>query len=359
MKLTKTKQSAFTLVELLVVIAIIGILIGMLLPAVQQVREAARRTSCLNNIKQCGQATHNYEAALGHFPSAGDCSDSYWNLLEQREPCFGIENMGWTWQILNYMEGNNLVNSRQSQGVWEEVADGRKAAAEVGHDAYICPSRGRRVTIKAQHLFPVVQNDYAGCIAAWADEDGFHPFHGFQFWPGTPNVKREEQFTWRGLIAKGRHFSNAQCDSISEYTKIGMRDALDGTSNTILYMEKAVNGRFYDFVETTPYEDWWESGVFHNADYSTMRLATLGAPGGWWAGSEEVPLLNDSQQRPDSWVQSSGRTRELGFGSAHPGVTNAVFGDGSVRPVRNTVQTIVVNRLARRADGDPIDFNEL
>ena len=355
----KANRAAFTLVELLVVIAIIGILIGMLLPAVQQVREAARRSACQNNMRQIGLAAMNYESALGSFPNAGDCSDSYWNLQEQRQPCFGKENMGWSWQILDYIEGNNLANVRPTRGVWEEVPDGEKAAAEVGIEALICPSRGRRVTIKAQHLFPVVQNDYAGCIAAWADEDGFHPFHGFQFTPGTPDVSREEQFTWRGLIVKGRHFSNPDCDTIAEYNKIGTRDAFDGLSNTILFMEKAVNARFYDFVETTPYEDWWESGMFHNADYSTMRLATLGAPGGWWAGSEPVPLLNDSQPRPDSWVQSSGRTREIGFGSAHPGVTNSVFGDGSVRSVRNSVQTIIVNRLARRADGDTIDFDEL
>ena len=95
--------------------------------------------------------------------------------------------------------------------------------------------------------------------------------------------------------------------------------------------------------------------MFHNADYSTMRLATLGAPGGWWAGSDEVGLLGDGDPRPESWVQSSGRTRELGFGSAHPGVTNAVFGDGSVRGVRNTVEIFLVNRLGKRDDGETVD----
>lgn len=363
MKPNVAKTRGFTLVELLVVIAIIGILIGMLLPAVQQVREAARRTSCQNNIRQLGLAALNYESAFGNFPTAGGCSDSYWNEEEQNVPCFNIENMGWTWQILEYMEGNNLVNRRPTWGVWLNVPTGQTAAAEVGSESMICPSRGRRITVKAQHLFPVVQNDYAGVIAAWTDEEGFHPFHGFKFDQGGPaNVSNEEKFTWRGLIAKGRHVrvdGSGGCESLQKYKRIGIRDALDGTSNTILFMEKAVNAQFYNFVESSPWTDWWESGMFHGADYSTMRMATLGAPGGWWAGSEEVPLLGDSEQRPDQWVQSTGRTRELGFGSPHPGVTNSVFGDGSVRGVRNTVQTIIVNRLGRRADGETVDLNEL
>ena len=219
------------------------------------------------------------------------------------------------------------------------------------------------MTVKAQHLFPVVQNDYAGVIAAWADENGFHPFHGFRFDQNGPaNVSNEEMFTWRGLISKGRHVVfQSDCAELQKYKRIGMRDALDGTSNTLLYMEKAVNGQFYNFVETSNDTDWWESGMFHNADYSTMRMVSLAPQAGWTGSDTEIGLLDDSAERPESWIGSHPqmRTRELGFGSAHPGVTNAALGDGSVTSVSNGADLLTLIRLGRRDDGQIANTEDL
>jgi hypothetical protein len=310
-------------------------------------------------LRNQGLACLNFESTFQRFPSAGSQSDSYWNAAFERGPLHGFENLGWTYQILPYMEGQNLFDQRTSVGPFARTPAGGEAMVVIGNENFRCPSRGERVTIIG--IDPYFQTDYAGVIGPWTDENGFNSDHGLAFWLGGANTSNEQDYVWTGIISKSGHSSGDQVeDGGVKYKEIRVADVQDGLSNTILLMEKAVNGQFYNYIETAPFSDWWESGMFHNADYSSLRILTLAAPSnGYWAGGEPIGLLSDSAQRPAIWAQSSGRTREMGFGSAHPGVTNSVAGDGSVQAISNTADLLLLINLGRRSDGEAVGFDDI
>jgi prepilin-type N-terminal cleavage/methylation domain-containing protein len=359
----RQSRDAFTLVELLVVIAIIGILVGLLLPAVQAAREAARRMSCQNNLKQIGLACHNFESANKHFPTAGDCGDSLWDPNLANAPRHGFENASWLVQILPFMEQGNLVQLRTTSGWF----NGLPAMVETPVPTYTCPSRGPRFCTRQGFDVPFFLNDYAGVAGAWADDQQVYPEWGLHYsnWGGPENSTKYQQ-TWSGIIAKGGHARTQGVSNpeITKFGKIGFGQITDGASNTLLVMEKAVNIRSGGNFSTSRWGDWWEFGYLHPADWSTMRLATNVYPSDPWGGWRDVEyaLWSDTQARPQRLIteaaSNGGRTREMGFGSAHNGVTNAVLGDGSVRSVSNSVRPHLLDKLGKRADGLVINTSE-
>ncbi|MEL7498470.1 MAG: DUF1559 domain-containing protein [Planctomycetota bacterium] len=336
-------QRGFTLVELLVVIAIIGILIGMLLPAVQQVREAARRTTCLNNLRQIGLAALNHESAHMHFPTAGGQSNAFWDTGEELRQLHGHENLGWIYQILPYMEQNNLYEQRKNDG----YLGGAAPLIETSVESLNCPSRGQRFINMGS--YPLAVSDYAGVMGSWNEPD----WNGFTWQHYMDPAPNEVQAVWTGIIAKGGHYE-INADRTFAMPKVGFGAIRDGSSNTIMMMEKSVNSRNYELVNLADgVWVWWEIwGQYSGADWGTMRMiAPPNAADGTTGTNPTVPLVSDTHTRQGWQFMSANTTQELGFGSAHPQATNAVFGDGSTRPVNNNVDVYILQAAGDRADG--------
>jgi prepilin-type N-terminal cleavage/methylation domain-containing protein/prepilin-type processing-associated H-X9-DG protein len=299
----RVRRTAFTLIELLVVIAIIAILIGLLLPAVQKVREAAARSKCQNNLKQIGLAFQAYHDVTGFIPTAGNDGGAGHN------PAVNRPDFGWTYEILPYVEQKALYD-RPGDSTYSA---GPPAAQSAGTNdtlmratpiaVYGCPTRGGPRVISGS-----AKSDYAG--------------NG-----GTNPNTAAKTCTGPVVLARGSQVS-AQPGVISLY------HVADGTSNTIFVAEKFVNA-----ASTCCYdnESWAGPGV----DGDIMR----GSPA---VGTSWMTPLQDFK---------SSASDDYHFGSAHPTGMNAAFGDGSVRVITYSVDPVQFMRACHKSDGGVLSLD--
>ena len=316
----RKERAGFTLVELLVVIAIIGILIALLLPAVQAAREAARRSQCSNNLKQIGLALHNHLDTYKVFPTGGTYPwPGNTNIGEWRDAsgkALGPDKQacGWMFQILPWMEKANvhkLTDINAVRATWI--------------NNYSCPSRSgpRRWNNN-------VLNDYAGVVPGNdLFQDGDHFI--------LPNNK-----SYDGVIVR----TNARWDSAAPggYSTASSTDPVsvipDGASNTIVVGEKRV--RISEYQSGQWYEDCgWADGW----DPDVLRLTGFGQEHTGYGPD----LSNIDGDDADTTADDDPGYH---FGAPHPGGAQFCVGDGSVRLISYTIDRQVFDRLGNRRDGN-------
>ncbi|EDL61911.1 DUF1559 domain-containing protein [Gimesia maris] len=304
-------RNGFTLIELLVVIAIIAILIALLLPAVQQAREAARRTQCKNNLKQIGLAFHNFHDVHDQLPNgARDGAGSSFAC------CNATEREGWSWlyHILPYMEQSNVYDlGTDDDPVGTYPLVGRK-----GIKAYYCPSRRGPKSYSGYY-----RSDYAG--------------NGGQREGGITSTVSTGK---RGVVVQ------------TTTRQIRINDIQDGASNTIMVAEKALHPDRHgaDGGDNEPWNNagWDECVIRHGAgitsagvEYGLTPLPDVKAP------TDTVAVVDKGGVSWTNWHPF--------FGSAHDGGMNACLADGSVRLISYNIDHEVMRRISLTDDREPID----
>lgn len=315
-----TVRTGFSLIELLVSIAIVGILISLLLPAVQSARESARRTQCKNNLRQLSLACANFESTYQQYPSNG------WGYLWMGEPDRGTgpqQPGGWIYQILPYLEQTNLAELGTGQPDAERfvtLGDLMQQPLEV----VVCPSRPVKMLspvdpvqapVNAEFREHAVKTHYAINEGDWISDTGAGPASIAEGDNGT--------FPWKDLKkVTGVSFQRSR-------VRTGW--ITDGMSSTYLLGEKYVSRQGYHSYDDPGFDQSCLSGI----DLDLSRW-TINPP-----VPDGDPIGNDVSRQ---------------FGSAHSSGCHIALCDGSVRLISYSIDADTHRRLGNRKDGKPVDL---
>ncbi|MBX3400814.1 MAG: DUF1559 domain-containing protein [Gemmataceae bacterium] len=336
------RRAGFTLIELLVVIAIIAILIGLLLPAVQKVREAAARMKCQNNLKQIGLALHNYEGAIGKLPP----------LYPYTAPNSTVENYRYTWSVLAqlnpYLEQTNIYNAMD---LTQPIYTGSPALVTAANQfavvqkvpIFLCPSDLGNPVSSAYGVTDMGPTNYVANHGSGTSGGGY----------GSP-VNSD------GIFTTKRGFA--------------LLDIKDGTSNTAAFSESLL-GQGAEGSSTQPTDERFSYKYTGFSGTLPSDSNCAGAPFSWngynrrgfmWASGEARCVSYNHYYGPNSKsfdciandpTAANFTYTAVGYRAArsnHTGGVNVMMGDGSVRFVRDGVDIVSWRALSTRHGGETI-----
>jgi prepilin-type N-terminal cleavage/methylation domain-containing protein len=345
----RTARRAFTLIELLVVIAIIGILVGLLLPAVQKVREAANRIRCMNNLKQIGLAVQHHTSTLNYFPTAGCgagapvAGGGYGPgtmTSEGNSPMYppsytGLANPdgamrqtgGWGFQLLPYLEQENVWKGSNQPSTDAAAFNAISTSLKV----FRCASRGDARTdfqtppVSKQHPLGYQYNNLSQVSPVQTD---------YAAVGGNGGINASNQFAYLydgafipyGYSASGQNFLKPKFRTVDDFK--------DGQSMTVILGEKLINRQLTNNYQM---DDWY--GYTAGWTPSVVRF-------GFYPPMPDYRSNTPVQPQAPDFLPNGGR-----FGSAHIGQCLFVWGDGSVRSVSFNVQSNIFASLCGIADG--------
>lgn len=315
--LQPNRRLAFTLVELLVVIAIIGILVGMLLPAVQQVREAARRTSCLNNLKQLSLAVHGYEGVTQQIPPSRP-ADRF---------------LTWPVLLMPFMEQNNTFDQFDLRVAYRNQTT---AAVTSSVPTLFCPTR-RGPGVDSISLSESKPDDPVGATGDYAGNAGSASIESFETnaWAAFNEDARPD-----GVFNSA--FTRGDADPVDAgtgrlvkrtFARYQFSDVVDGLSSTIFLGEKA-----YNSAQSGQPGGWADGSLYNGDDPNTSTRV----------GGLLLPIANNVNTLPADQVGI------VGWGSAHGQLCNFALGDGSIKTISSSLDEQTLHNLSSRNDGDVV-----
>ncbi len=321
-------RRAFTLVELLVVIAIIGILVALLLPAIQAAREAARRAECISNLRQIGIATHNFHDTYRQLPPL---------LIDSSAPGGAIYGTYFA-RILPFLEAQavqDLFDMDAPFGMVNQAAPPNWTATK-GSDCripqYLCPSRHTKGFANGRGQQP---SDYV--VPTWCTCTGTDEY---RVWYSDGRFRQ-------AIVPASPTRVDATALRVFEWRSAGLGVITDGTSVTFLLGEKHVSvrglgqcsGYTSEYRDCTPFFGY----MGPNHDYGYGELYITGATKG-------RPLARGpADYQANVWAAGG-----IGLGSWHPGVSNFVMCDGATKSISVDIEQTLLENLTRREDGEAI-----